>query len=168
MSRLWRYNNAKWSIETIPLEEIGVWPRYFWVDHSFTTGNVIETTEKIKEYLNSNKADSMVSQKVVNKAESMVKYADLIFQLFPLIILKSGENTRRPIENKNKEVIDQDLSYTITPYDTDDGAGRAVAFALLGVTKVKCLVGRGLQETYTTKEVEANLLKSLFNPTYTS
>lgn len=170
MSRLWRYNNAKWSIETIPLAEIGVWPRYFGVDHSLTTGNVVETAKGIEEYLESNKGDSMVPQKAIDKARSMVEYADLLFQLFPLIILESGENTRRVIENRNPEVTQLDLfrtkeKYIITPYDTEDGAGRAVAFALSGVKEVRCLVGGGLQETYTTKGVEARMLKSLSNTT---
>lgn len=161
MSRLWRYNNAAWSIETVPLKEIGVWPRYFEVDHFLTTGNVIETAKGIEEYLKSNRADDMVTQKAINKAKSMIKYGDLIFQLFPLILIEAGENTRRAIENKNDEVQRRGLVYQPTKYDTEDGAGRAVDLALSGIKEARCFVGRGLQEAYPSKDAEANLLKSL-------
>jgi len=89
ISRLWRYNNAQWSIETIPLEEIGVWPRYYEVDHSITTGNVIKTANEIKKYLKGENIDSRVTEKAINKANSMIKYADLLLQLFPIIVAKN-------------------------------------------------------------------------------
>ena len=159
LSRLWRFNEAEWSVETVPLEEIGVWPRYFGVAHSVTTGNVIETAEIIEGYLNKNKnEDKIVTQKAIDVANSMTEYVDLISLLFPLILIKTGKNTRRPFENSNKEEVqDMGLEYISTVYETEDGAGRAVALALLGVSNVKCFVGSGLQETYPTKEEEADL-----------
>lgn len=157
LSRLWRFNEAEWGIETVPLEEIGVWPRYFGVDHSVTTGNVIKTAEIIKPYLDGD-ADDMVTKKAIDVANSMMEYADLISLLFPLILIKTGKNTRRPFENSNiEEVQARNLFYESTGNETEDGAARAVAFALSGVNQVKCFVGRGLQETYPPKDEEADL-----------
>ena len=77
----------------------------------------------------------------------MGQYANLLYQLFPIIITEKGENTRRVRENQNPEVKNKGISYSITEYDIEDGSNRAVVFAILGIKKVECFVGKGLQDS---------------------
>jgi len=54
-----------------------------------------------------------------------------------------GKTTRRVREN-NKARGRYGFNYSITKYDIEYGSNRAVAFALMGIKKIKCFVGVGL------------------------
>ena len=144
-----RFGDANWDVETIDIKDMGVWPRYDSSDHFITYRNVPDTAKKIKDFILGNTHDwpsietqPPVPEKAINKAYSIRRYADIIYRLFPIIITERGKDTRRI--RINAKGMTGGYRYEVTPYDVDDGSNRIVAFALMGIKKIKCFVGRGL------------------------
>ncbi len=147
-NRLKRFNACKWSIETINVKDLGVWPSLGGIDQFTTCGNLLDTKEKIIDLIkNTHKFTWPIKHILPYKSLSRFileeKHADLIFRFYPIIVTAKGPNTRRV----NADRITRKklgLGYKITPYDIEDGNHRATAFALFGIRKIKCFVGRGL------------------------
>lgn len=67
----------------------------------------------------------------------------MIFKFYPIVVTAKGPDTRRiRLDSWTRENLG--FGYEITKYDIDDGNHRAIAFALFGIKKIKCFVGRGL------------------------
>ena len=142
--------NANWRIEIVKARDMGVWPAYE-VDYFTTNGNLLDTVEKIKKILHGNTTEwpsssrPKLPNKTINSIYSMRHYADLIYRLFPIVLLRSGKVTRRVYYNL-KTTRKFGFGTKITKYDIEDGSHRAVALASIGVNQIKCFVGMGLEK----------------------
>lgn len=147
-NRLKRFNACKWTIETINAKDLGVWPSFGGIDPFTTCGNLLDTKDKIIDLIkNTHKFKWPIKSNLPDKSLSRLvleeKHADLIFRFYPIIVTAKGPNTRRV--NADRTTRKQlGFGYKITPYDIEDGNHRATAFALFGIKKIKCFVGRGL------------------------
>jgi len=147
-NRLKRFNACKWSVETIDAKDLGVWPSFGGMDQFTTCGNLLDTKEKIVDLIkNTHKFTWPIKPNLPDKSISRLvleeKHADLIFRFYPIIVTAKGPNTRRVKADRSARKH-FGFSYEITPYDIEDGNHRATAFALFGIRKIKCFVGRGL------------------------
>ena len=118
LSSRFRYPNRiiKGIINKMPLLKVNEWP------------------PKVKPH---------IPDDLINSIYSIRHYADIIYRLFPIIIMQRGKLTRRVIKN-NETKKQFGFSYKVTKYDIDDGSHRALAFALLGIKRLKCFVGSSL------------------------
>ena len=147
-NRLKRFNKCKWTVETIDAKDIGVWPSMGGMDRFTTSGNLLDTKDKIMDILNNthkftwpiepNLPDRSLRRFILEK-----KHADLIFKFYPIIVTASGPNTRRVKYDKSCRK-NFGFGYEITPFDIEDGSHRAVSFVMFGIRKIKCFVGKGL------------------------
>jgi hypothetical protein len=143
-----RFNACRWTVETIDIKDLGVWPCFGGIDHFTTCGNLPCTIKRIIELIKNNgKAKWPVKPILPDKALARFileeKHADLIYKYYPIIVTAKGPKTRRV--NVDRQVRNKfGFGYKITPYDIEDGNHRATALALFGLKKLKCFVGRGL------------------------
>jgi len=148
-SRVWRFKNTAWTVRTIHIKNIGVWPSFGGTDNFTTSGNLPDTARKIKMILHGKVSEwpstvkPHIPDKIIHSIYSIRHYADIIYRLFPIVLTEKGKATRRARENK-KARERYGFDYSITKYDIEDGDHRAVAFALMGIKKIKCFVGVGL------------------------
>lgn len=147
-TRLKRINACKWSVETIDVKDLGVWPSFGGIDQFTTCGNLLDTKEKIIDLIkNTHKFKWPIKPNLPDKSLSRLaleeKYADFIFRFYPIIVTAKGPDTRR-VQAGRLAKKQLGFGYKITPYDIEDGNHRATAFALFGIRKIKCFVGRGL------------------------
>lgn len=79
-------------------------------------------------------------KKKISKYTSIRKHADIIYRLFPIILVENG--FRADYINLGGDIKEAGIKYTKTKYDIDDGNHRAISFAMFGITEIKCFVGR--------------------------
>ena len=149
--RVWIFKNAKWSVKEVHVKDMGVWPGFGDVDKFTSYKNLTDTARKIKMILHGevNEWPTNVKPHIpnikLNCIYSIRHYVNIIYRLFPIVLIKSGKETRRV--NENKESTKKfGLKTEVTKYDIEDGSHRAAVFALIGMKKIKCFVGRGLQK----------------------
>ena len=147
-NRLKRLDTCKWSVETIDAKDFGVWPSFGGIDRFTTSGNLLDTKEKIIDIIkNTHKFKRPIKPNLPERSLRRFvlekKHADLIFKFYPIIVTAKGPNTRRVKMDKwaRKNL---GFGYKITPFDIEDGSHRAMSFVMFGIRKIKCFVGRGL------------------------
>jgi hypothetical protein len=155
-NRLKRFNMCKWSVRTIDVKDLGVWPSFGGMDRFTTSGNLLDTKEKIMDAIkNTHKFRRPIKPNLPERSLRRFvlekKHADLIYRFYPIIVTAKGPNTRR-IKMDKWARKNLGFGYEITPYDIEDGSHRAMSFAMFGIRKIKCFVGTGLVTDSPSKE----------------
>lgn len=118
-----KYLDAQeWSIETVPLSEIGVYPKFSGFSDEKCQGNVLETAEAVQE------GDELPEK--VNKLIEMADIWSTIIKFLPPILVPGGT-----VRGRHED-------YEQTKWDIDDGNHRLVAAAIAGATEAVCFVGK--------------------------
>ena len=112
---------AEWSIEKVPLTDIGVYPRFGGFPNEYSKGNVLDTAKAVHD----DKQFPIKRKRILTTAE---RWATLNHFLPPILV--PGGTLRA----RHKE-------YEQTKWDTDDGNHRLVAAAIAGAKEVVCFVG---------------------------
>ena len=154
------YKECKWTVETVHIRDMGVWHGAGGIQHFFTSGNLVETAKKLNYYIYGKgnvewpddiprrlfkkpsilKKDYKKEHKKISKYNSIRQHADIIYQLFPIILIENG--FRAEYIDGGWDIKKAKIKYTKTKYDVDDGNHRAISFAMFGITEIKCFVGR--------------------------
>jgi hypothetical protein len=118
-----KYLDAQeWDIETVSLEDIGVYPKFSGFSDEKCKGNVLDTSAAVQE-----------EDELPEKVEKLVDMADIwstIIKFLPPILVPGGTlRGRHP-------------DYEQTKWDIDDGNHRLVAAAIAGATEAVCFVGK--------------------------
>jgi hypothetical protein len=131
-ARLELYNSLAWARGQIPLAEAGVYPGMKGLDLNLTTGNVIDTAQKIAEL------NGLAPPGLLECIESISQKLDYTRSRFPLIVVPGGT-----IRNREKYVGHRtsEQQPIISQYDIDDGSTRAIAYALASLTGAPALIG---------------------------
>ena len=116
----WIYGQQEFS-------NMGVWPKMKGLDILLTTGNVIETAERVKRVLDE-RSSLYAPKRLIKQIQSIKKISEFIYEKFPLILFPGGEIREKDYNTwarKNNQPL-----CSIFDFDIDDGCTRAVAYAL--------------------------------------
>jgi len=111
-----------WDIETVPLDEIGVYPRFSSYPNEWCKGNVAETAKRITE-------DESHPDKKAKLLQMSEKYQTILKFLPPILVPGGILRGEQP-------------GYELTKYTCDDGNHRLVVAALAGEKEAVCFVGK--------------------------
>ncbi len=118
---------AEWSIEKVPLKDIGVYPRFGGFSTEYSKGNVLDTAKAVHD----DKEFPIKRKRILTTAERWAT----ITKFLPPILVPGGT-----LRGRHEE-------YEQTKWDIDDGNHRLVAAAIDGAEEVVCFVGRSKKET---------------------
>lgn len=110
-----------WDIETVPLDHIGVYPRFSGYPDEWCKGSVVDTAKRIKE-------DKSHPDKKAKLLQISDKYQTIMKFLPPILVPGGILRSEQP-------------GYELTKYTADDGNHRLVAAALAGEKEAVCFVG---------------------------
>jgi hypothetical protein len=129
--RLIAYDNSKWYLAEVNIDEIGVWSKAGGLPLSWTNGSLSETAKKVKYALDH--SPKLLRKRSSYSIPNMLKTNVHILQkekyLLP-IIFKGGTGT------KGRKRLKRQMKG-----DIDDGSMRAVALAISGKKTIKAYVG---------------------------
>ncbi|MEI6280873.1 MAG: hypothetical protein WCP17_02650 [bacterium] len=129
--RLVAYDNSKWFIGEVKINEVGVWKKAGGLPLPWTNTSLFETAKKVKYALKNN--SKILKKRSRYSIPNMLKTNVHLLQkekyLFP-IIFESGTGTRGRRGLKKQ-----------TKYDIDDGCMRSVALAVSGLKIIKVYIG---------------------------
>lgn len=140
-------SGAEWTIEEVPLTDVGVYPKFSGYPDEACKGDVVETAE----WLRHTSEQPLKRKKLLTMADRWMT----ILHFLPPILVPGGT-----IRGRHED-------YKQTKYDIDDGNHRAVAAALDGAESIIAFVGKpkGAEEKKEslTEDFET-YLKAMFDP----
>ncbi len=125
-----RLQSLEWSLEKVPLDRVGVWPRFGGFPKEWGTGSVVDSAEALTAGV-----ENPERRQVVH--EIAAQWATII-KFLPPILVPGG--MLRPEED-----------YELMDWDIDDGNHRLVGAAIGGATEAVCFVGRASTQTEESK-----------------
>jgi hypothetical protein len=130
------YLNSSWTLKEIRLKDCGAWPRMGGLPDAATRGNILETAEYLRPFLEDKQRLTLATGRVLYLEEMMQHVRDIAKHV-PIIVLEEGVIRHNKLIKPAMKKL-----YARCKYDIDDGNHRALALALLGETKMKALVGK--------------------------
>ncbi|MFH1327011.1 MAG: hypothetical protein ABIH59_02700 [archaeon] len=144
------YDSLKWTLENIKFSDMGPCPRMCEIHPYFTTGSIEYTSKLVKEFqegyfqLNQSQEEESNFLGMIRKIESMGKNGLFLRNNAPIILVPGG--TRRNIYNLESKAKGLPQC-SILKYEIDDGNGRALSYAMQGLTSTSCFIGRAQPQT---------------------
>lgn len=140
------YDGLKWSIENIGFDRMGAYPEMQFLNANFTSGNVLDTAEKLKRAseghvdFESTPSEKEGLERFLGKIKSITYYQEFLIENVPGILVPGGYQ-RETFYNLDP-VSDGKPKAQIYDFDIDDGNSRIVTYAFNGLNSTKVLVGK--------------------------